>query len=277
MVEFNKLPLEFRKYVIENNNPHDKQKTVKMKLKLRNFFRKSFQPNGEITKEKRNKILQENIFSRERVEKKKQDMEEKSRKRKITTPLGKSNRTESATFRRAARLSRAPYREYRSFGLRNDEPPEKRPHLTPIGEMKNFPETPKKRKRANSSYSSVHNKRRCHQHAVLEVNDLHDTGKSPDMDRGNTEIASVNQTSTGALRNAGEPVNSSAERVVQNIRHRENECDSRAAFVENQQKSGSQQCTQRYNLRSTVNRSKRRRIDTPDTQNTRAGHHDMPD
>ena len=80
--------------------------------------------------------------------------------------------------------------------------------------MKNFPETPKKRKRANSSYSSVHNKRRCHQHAVLEVNDLHDISKSPNMDKGNAEIASVNQAPTGALRNASEPVNSSAERVT---------------------------------------------------------------
>ena len=48
-------------------------------------------------------------------------LEEKSQKREITTPTGKSNRTESAIFSRAIKLSRAPYREYRSFGLRNDE------------------------------------------------------------------------------------------------------------------------------------------------------------
>ena len=286
--EFNKLPLELRKYIIMNSDPHDKQKMYKMKLKLRNFFRNNFMPKGVLSKEKRLKALKDNIYSRERVEKRKLDTESLARKRKFSTPTGMRQRLNSATFNRLAKLNRAPYREYRSFGPNDnsvDGPPNKKLRIpdfpgsedSSIGAMRILGDTPKKRKRVNSSYSSMQNKRRKKTNPLIEVNPMHGTSKSIDKDRYFPGTVTTPVSSTDATRHGNRPLVSTQDHRVRTLRQRETICDSRVADVLNQQQQPHGTSTQRYYLRSTRSRLQIPRTQTPGHKNDRAGHTDKPD
>ena len=121
--EFNKLPLELRKFVISNTDVLDKKQMQKVKNKLRQFYRYQCNPLGPLSKEKRLKVLTSNIYSKERVEKRKERAVETQRAKNFSTPKGMRQRTNSVTFNRLHNICNAPYREFRSVddSLNNTE------------------------------------------------------------------------------------------------------------------------------------------------------------
>ena len=111
--EFNSLPLELRKEMIENLNVLDKAKMQIIKTRLRSFYRKEFSPSGILTKEKRETILTKNLYSRLRVEKRKCDAANLKFDRDHSTPVGKRKSCSSITFMQNNKLCYAPMRDVR--------------------------------------------------------------------------------------------------------------------------------------------------------------------
>jgi hypothetical protein len=73
--EFSKLPFLTRKFIVDNLNPEIKADMAKIKSHLRSYYIKVFNPGGVLTQEKKLNLLNENLYTREKIEKRKRDYE----------------------------------------------------------------------------------------------------------------------------------------------------------------------------------------------------------
>ena len=79
--EFNLLPLVTRKKIIDILNPCDKRSMESIKCHLKEYYSKLYNPNGQLSHDKIKKLLDKNLYSKEKVEKRKLDYEEIREKR----------------------------------------------------------------------------------------------------------------------------------------------------------------------------------------------------
>jgi hypothetical protein len=79
--EFNTLEIDTRKFILENLDVFSKQKMDKIKNHLRSIYRKKFDLNGPISKDKRIQLLTKNLYSKAVVEKRKREHEENKLRR----------------------------------------------------------------------------------------------------------------------------------------------------------------------------------------------------
>ena len=78
--EFNWLPLNSRKFIINNLFPCEKSYMIKIKDHLKSYFQKIYNPNGLMSDNKRSTFLLKNLFSAEKNLKRKQNAEENRHK-----------------------------------------------------------------------------------------------------------------------------------------------------------------------------------------------------
>ena len=75
LTEFNSLPYDIRTFIINNLNVHNKASLSKIKHRLKKYYTNKCNLNGPLSKEKRTKLLCKNLYSREKINKRKRDYE----------------------------------------------------------------------------------------------------------------------------------------------------------------------------------------------------------
>ena len=76
VTEFNALPHILRKFVVDTLDPTNKNAMAKIKHRLKSHYIKLYNPNGKLSKEKISKLVDKNLYSTEKIEKRKRDYEE---------------------------------------------------------------------------------------------------------------------------------------------------------------------------------------------------------
>ena len=116
--EFNHLPMELRKFIIDNLDIYNKSHMEKIKDRLRTHFIKVFDIDGPITNDKRSKLLNKNLYSRVVIKKRKREYE-----------LVKENRKAQAEIRKirvSEKLKTTPVSRRRAHSNIFQTPPELR-------------------------------------------------------------------------------------------------------------------------------------------------------
>ena len=97
VTEFNSLPYTLREFIAKTLDPSSKSEMNKIKRRLKSHYTVLYNPNGKLSKEKVLKLLDENSYSKEKIEKRKRDYED-IRKSRIEASIARAKREESKLF-----------------------------------------------------------------------------------------------------------------------------------------------------------------------------------
>ena len=75
VTEFNALPYTLREYIADSLDPGNKSAMDKIKRRLKSHYTVLYNPNGKLTKDKISKLIDENSYSKAKIEKRKRDYE----------------------------------------------------------------------------------------------------------------------------------------------------------------------------------------------------------